>query len=139
MKSITHNNWLNFIWFFSNVSRKYQKWYFQDNHEVYCWERLEKRAIWFIAKFKLGLTLCSIVGKISSKTGERYYVVKSSRLIVKYYFVTLLKQHLLPECQRVLVVRNFVLRNFDGMFLNECYKSSSHSEIRDRYFDVSWL
>ena len=99
MKSITHNNWLNFIWFSSNVSRKDQKWYFQDNHEVYCWERLEKRAIWFIAKFKLGLTLCSIVGKILSKTVERYYVVKSSRLEVKHYFVTLLKQHLLPEYQ----------------------------------------
>ena len=61
--------------------------------------KAREKAIWFIAKFKLGLTLCSIVGKISSKTGERYYVVKSSRLIVKYYFITLLKQHLLPECQ----------------------------------------
>ena len=43
-----------------------------DSWRVYWLERREKRTNQFIANSIIGLILCSIVGKLSSKTEEKY-------------------------------------------------------------------
>lgn len=59
------------------------------------------------------------MGKISGNIGEKYGV-KCLSIIVKNYFITLLKQHLLP---RILAVRNF-----SGIFF---YLSAVKTALRE--------
>ena len=75
-----------------------QNWYSHDSQRVYSGEKLSKRAIYFITSFTiLYQILCSIMGKSSGKTKETYWM-EPLKLLIKYYFITLLKQSLFPGC-----------------------------------------
>ena len=80
------------------LEKKIKILYSLDCQQVYFWEKLEKRTIWFITSFIiLGLILCSIVGKTSSNTEEKYWLAPLKLIVVSFYYTT--KKHLLPEYQ----------------------------------------
>ena len=57
--------------------------YLQDSQQFYCYKRLKKRTVWFIASFViLGLVLYSIVSKTSSKNKTKHYLVGFLNLLL---------------------------------------------------------